>query len=113
MFLSRRNVQITENPQRTEVPGIVDFINNTCRFYPEAQITSEEIYDKYVHYCQDHGIQPSKFSPFARSFKYFAFHNDMVSGLLYFPTNYYHDTPNRGIIRKSGWAYYNLVVNYR
>ena len=111
MYISWRKTEFVDNPMKITVRGIIEFINDTCRYAPGYTTNVEELYDRYVRYCIDRNIVPNKFNPFARSFKYYAFHNNMVQGIMYVPVNYYHDTP-RGIIHKSGWSYYNLACNY-
>lgn len=100
-----------ENPKKITVRLIVEFINDTCRYVPQSTMVTEELYDRYIRYCKDRNVIPNAFNPFARSFKYYAFHNNMVPGLMYVPINYTHDS-SRGFVNKQGWAYYNLACNY-
>jgi len=113
MYFSGRDPNnIVHDPQRTKANGIVDFINQTCVFCYGSTMPTEEIYDRYVRFCNDTFTFPSTFNVFARSFKYYAFHNCMVAGIQYIPINYYRDTPYKGIIKKRGWGYVNIAVNY-
>lgn len=112
-YYSERQEPITQNPRITRATGIIEFINQFCVFSPGSAMPTEEIYDRYVRFCNDTiGPAPVSFNVFARSFKYYVYHNNMVIGVDYHPINYYHDTPDRGIIRKQGWGYINLAVNY-
>ena len=110
MYRSNSIQTITEDPQKTSCPGIVEFINDTCKFYPSCETIAEEVYDKYVQYCKDRHIAYSTFNVFARSFKYYAFHNNMVPDIQIHRVNYTHYKDGVGYIRKSGWAYSNLCV---
>lgn len=112
MYISWRQTELVEQPRKITVNGITQFITDTCTFLPNASITTDDLYSRYTHYCIDHGIIPAKLNPFARSFKYWAFHQGMVQGIMYTPVNYYHDMGKRGIVLKSGWSYFNMACNY-
>lgn len=109
---SYKDQMITDNPRITTVPLIHEFIRDTCRFCLGANMPTEEIYDKYVKYCNDKSTNPGSFNGFARSFKYYALHQNMMHGIGYCKVNYFRDHPIRGLIKKTGWAYINLTVNY-
>ena len=111
-YYSNSNQSINTDPQITRAKLIIEFINETCKFCPGYSMPTQEIYLKYCRYCNDHGVEPSGSSVFARSFKYFAFHNHMVPNLIYTKINYFHDKPGVGYVRRSGWGYMNITVNY-
>lgn len=111
MYTSNSMQSITQDPKKTSCPNIVEFINDTCRFYPGGEMITEEIYDKYVQYCKDRNLEFSIFNVFARSFRYYAFHNNMIPNMMVHRVNYTHYKDGVGYIRKSGWAYSNICVS--
>ena len=113
MYNSQRDFDFNGNPKKTNCPNIVEFINATCRFYPGAETIAQDAYDKYVRWCSSKGLYyTSSFNVFARSFKYYAFHNKMVPNLFMHPVNYTAYKSGVGYIKKQGWAYTNLTINF-
>lgn len=111
-YYSNSNQSINPDPRITKANLIIEFINDTCRFCAGYSMPTQEIHQKYVRYCRDRGEVASTFNVFARSFKYFAYHNHMVPNLLYTKINYFHDKPGVGYIKRNGWGYVNITVNY-
>lgn len=113
MYNSERNFRTTHNPRETKCPHVIEFIQDTCKFYPGCDTITEEAYDKYVKYCKDRNYDDfGKFNTFARSFKYYILHCFMVSNLVYVPINYTAYKNGVGYIRKKGFAYRNLSISY-
>ena len=112
MYNSNRNNEYLANPRKTDCPNIVEFIKETCTFYYGCDTIAQEAYDKYVRYCSDRGLKYGVFNTFARSFKYYILHQNMVNGVGLHPVNYMAYKDGVGYINKSGWAYSNLNINY-
>lgn len=112
MYNSRRNNEYLAEPRKTNCKNIEIFINATCRFYFGASTIAEDAYAKYVGFCKDRGLEYACFNAFARSFKYHILHKDTMYGVGLFPINYTAYKEGVGYVRKQGWAYSNLTVNY-
>lgn len=110
MYNSNSMQTIVENPRKSTCPAVIEFINDTCSFYPQCETTAEDVYDHYRKYCKDRNIKRASFNQFAKSFKYYAYHNNMVPNLLIHRVNYTHYKPGVGYVRKQGWAYTGLSV---
>lgn len=111
-YISKSNQEITKNPRKTDCPNILFFIQDTCRFCPGADTITEDAYEKYKRYCNDFMMVAGTYNVFARSFRYFLFHNMLVKGVLVHPVNYMHYKEGFGYVQKRGWAYQNLTINY-
>lgn len=105
------NREITENPRKTTAKNIVDFIREVCYISVSEDMVTETLYNKYVKYCAERGKEYSNFNVFARSFRYYAFHEQMLQGITIHPVNYQTINNEGCIVSKQGWAYYNLGCN--
>lgn len=112
MYNSGRNAEYLAEPRKTNCKNIESFINSTCRFCLGASTIAQDAYDKYVRFCKDRNSEYSCFNVFARSFKYHILHQDTMYGVGLFPVNYDAYKEGVGYVRKQGWAYSNLTVNY-
>lgn len=112
MYQSSRDPSITMVTQRNFGKNVDAFIKEKCIFSYGASIVTEEAYMKYVRYCNDRGLEYSKFIGFAKAFRYLIIHQHMISGVGVVPVNYEAYKEGRGYINKQGWAYTNLAINY-
>ena len=108
-YFSYTDPDITENPRKTTAKNIKQFIQEVCIVYPGADIETELLYDKYKQWCIFKNLEYSTFNVFARSFRYYVFHQGMITGLYLHRVNYTHYKDGFGYVRKQGWAYYNLT----
>ena len=112
MYQSNRDSSITMNPRKTNGKNVEVFIKEKCMFSYGANSITEDIFDKYVRYCNDNNLEHSNFNVFARAFRYFVIHQRLIPGVGVFPVNYQAYKQGFGYITKQGWSYSNLVVNY-
>lgn len=112
-YFSNYSPQITENPRKTNAKNIERFIREVCVVYPGADIETETLFDKYKRWCVYNNLEyTSSFNVFARSFRYYVFHQGMITGLSLHRVNYEFYKEGYGYVNKQGWAYYNLSCNF-
>lgn len=111
-YFSYTNPDIVENPRKTTAKNIIQFIQEVCIVCPGADIETETLYNKYKRWCISKNLEYSNFNTFARSFRYYVFHQEMITGLKLHRVNYTAYKEGFGYIQKQGWAYYNLSCNF-
>lgn len=113
MYQSYRNEEITNNPRKTRVNGIEDFVSKRCRFSRGANIVTDSIYDRYVRFCIKNKIKYSNFNAFARAFRYAIFYDENLSiaGVSIMAINHICYKEDVGYVNRPGWSYVNLVVD--
>lgn len=112
MYYSNRDSSIIANPRKTTGKNVERFIKEKCIYYQGAESITEDIFDKYVRYCNDNNLEHSNFNVFARAFRYFIIGQNLLYGVGVHPVNYQAYKEGYGYINKQGWAYVNLAVNY-
>ena len=112
MYHSNRDPGITQTTQRSIGKNVERFIREKCVFSLGASTVTQDAYDKYVRYCNDNGLEYSKYIGFAKAFRYFLMHEHLIGGIGVFPINYQAYKDGVGYVAKQGWAYSNLAINY-
>ena len=109
-YFSNYSPQITENPRKTNAKNIERFIQEVCCVYLGADTETEVLFDKYKKWCIYNNLEyTNSFNVFSRSFRYYAYHQAMLNGIVLHRVNYTAYKEGIGYINKNGWAYYNLT----